>query len=100
MTRQRLKQNIIKTLSQPCPYCYGRGHIKSVTTVLLDILRRLKSLFVINKEKKVILQTHPNIAKRLREENLSILEDIQKEFGKEIVIESVSDFSHWRLSYS
>lgn len=92
MTRQRLKQNIIKTLSQPCPYCYGRGHIKSVTTVLLDILRRLKSLFVVNREKRVILQTHPNIAKRLREENLSIFEDIQKEFGKEILIESVSDF--------
>ncbi len=92
MTRQRLKQNVIKTLSQPCPYCYGRGHVKSITTVLLDILRKLKSMFVVNKEKKFILQTHPDIAKRLREENESILEKLQKEFGKEIIIESVSDF--------
>ncbi|MCA1902838.1 MAG: hypothetical protein LDL53_11595, partial [Candidatus Hydrogenedens sp.] len=70
----------------------GRGHIKSVTTMLLDILRRLKSLFVVNKEKKVILQTHPHIAKRLREENMSILESIQKEFNRDVIIESVSDF--------
>jgi len=92
MTRQRLKQNVIKTLSQPCPYCYGRGHIKSITTVLLDILRKLKSMFVVNKEKKFILQTHPDIAKRLREENEPLLESLQKEFQKEILIESVSDF--------
>lgn len=92
MTRQRLKQNVIKTLSQPCPYCYGRGHVKSITTVLLDILRKLKSMFVVNKEKKFILQTHPDIAKRLREENEPLLEGLQKEFSKEIIIESVSDF--------
>jgi len=92
MTRQRLKQNVIKTLSQPCPYCYGRGHVKSITTVLLDILRKLKSMFIVNKEKKFILQTHPDIAKRLREENESIIEGLQKEFSKEIIIESVSDF--------
>jgi len=92
MTRQRLKQNVIKTLSQPCPYCYGCGHIKSNTTVLLDIIRKLKSMFLVNKEKKFIVQTHPEIAKRLREENAPLLENLQKEFSKEIIIESVSDF--------
>ncbi|MGC8737445.1 MAG: Rne/Rng family ribonuclease [Candidatus Hydrogenedens sp.] len=92
MTRQRLKQNVIKTLSQPCPYCYGRGHIKSITTVLLDILRKLKNMFVVNKEKKFILQTHFDIAKRLREENEFLIKNLQKEFNKEILIESVSDF--------
>ncbi len=92
MTRQRLKQNVLKTLSQPCPYCYGRGYVKSITTVLLEILRKLKSLFCINKEKKIILQTHPEIAKRFREENEFLLESLQKEFSKEIIIESVSDF--------
>ncbi|MGC9054761.1 MAG: hypothetical protein ACP5KS_12870, partial [Candidatus Hydrogenedens sp.] len=71
---------------------YGRGHIKSITTVLLDILRKLKNMFVVNKEKKFILQTHFDIAKRLREENEFLIKNLQKEFNKEILIESVSDF--------
>ncbi len=92
MTRKRVKHNLVKALSQPCPYCEGGGLVRSVTTMTFDTLRRLRKLFCKSKEKKIILQVHPDVARRLRHENQQQLDDIAKEFDREIAIESVSDF--------
>ncbi len=92
MTRKRVKHNLIKALSQPCPYCEGSGMVRSVTTVTFDILRRLQSLFCKSKEKDFILQAHPDVARRLRTENKDLLDAIAQRFSRELTIESVSDF--------
>jgi ribonuclease G len=92
MTRKRVKHNLIKALSQVCPYCNGGGMVRSVTTMTCDILRRLESLFYVNKEKKIILQVHPDVARRLRNENKKLLDSIANGSQREIAIESVSDF--------
>lgn len=92
LTRKRVKHNLIKALSQPCPYCEGNGMVKSVTTVTFDLLRRLQSLFCESKEKHVVLQVHPDVARRLRTENKALLDALLQEFEREISIESVSDF--------
>ena len=92
MTRKRVKHNLILALSQPCPYCEGSGFVRSVTTVTLDTLRNLESLFCRSKEKHVILQAHPDVARRLRTENKGLIDAIANNFAREISIESVSDF--------
>jgi hypothetical protein len=63
-----------------------------VTTVTFDTLRRLQNLFCKSKEKAVILQVHPDVARRLRNENKGLLDEVAKDFGREISVESVSDF--------
>ena len=92
MTRKRVKHNLVKALSQPCPYCEGGGLVRSVTTVTFDTLRQLQSLFCRSKEKRIVLQVHPDVARRLRTENKELLDDIARRFQREIAIESVSDF--------
>lgn len=92
MTRKRVKHNLIKALSQPCPYCEGSGMVRSVTTVTFDTLRRIESLFCRTKEKSVILQAHSDVARRLRTENKDLLDAIAQRFDRDITIESVSDF--------
>lgn len=92
MTRKRVKHNLVKALSQPCPYCEGGGMVRSVTTMTFDTLRRLHSLFFASKEKRVILQVHPDVARRLRTENKGMLDSIARDFEREVAIESVSDF--------
>ena len=92
MTRKRVKHNLVKALSQPCPYCEGSGQVRSVTTMTFDTLRKLQSLFITSKEKHVILQVHPDVARRLRLENKSMLDEIAERFEREITVESVSDF--------
>ncbi len=92
MTRQRVKQNVVKTLSQSCPYCEGKGYIRSVTTVMMEIYRKLKEVAVNTREKKIILQAHPAIIKRYREEHSDLLTEFEQKTGIEINLESVSDF--------
>ncbi len=92
MTRKRVKHNLVSALSQPCPYCEGSGVVRSVTTMTFDTLRRLQKLFCKSKEKRVILQVHPDVARRLRFENKNLLDDLAERFEREIAVESVSDF--------
>ena len=42
MTRKRTRENLERLLSQPCPYCDGRGRVKSVPTVASEILRAVQ----------------------------------------------------------
>lgn len=92
MTRKRVKHNLVKALSQPCPYCEGSGLVRSVTTMTFDTIRRIESLFCDTKERRVILQVHPDVARRLRNENKNLLDGVCRKFGREVVVESVSDF--------
>jgi len=92
MTRKRVKHNLVKALSQPCPYCAGSGLVRSVTTVTFDTLRRLQSLFCASREKSLILQAHPDVIRRLKTENKPMFESVIEAFGREVTLESVSDF--------
>jgi ribonuclease G len=92
MTRKRVKHTLTTALSQTCPYCEGGGIVRSVTTMTFDLLRLLQSLFTKSKEKRVVVQVHPDVARRLRTENKELLDDIAERFDRDIAIESVSDF--------
>jgi ribonuclease G len=99
MTRKRVKQNLIKALSQPCPYCEGSGMVRSVTTMTYDTLRNLQSLFCQYKEKHLIVQVHPDVARRLRNENKPLLDALAEQFQRDISVESVSDFHIHDIKY-
>jgi len=39
ITRKRVKQSLERTLCSPCPACEGAGYVKSVTTVIGEIIQ-------------------------------------------------------------
>lgn len=41
MTRKRTRESLAQLLSEPCPACGGRGHVKTARTVCYDILREI-----------------------------------------------------------
>ncbi|HOZ45089.1 MAG TPA: Rne/Rng family ribonuclease [Candidatus Hydrogenedentes bacterium] len=92
MTRKRVKHNLVKALSQSCPYCEGSGMVRSVSTVTCTCLRQLQSLFCTNRTKRVIVQVNADVARRLRIENKALLDAVAQQFEREIAVESVSDF--------
>ncbi len=44
ITRKRSRANLERLLTQPCPYCSGRGRIKSVATICLNLRKDLLNL--------------------------------------------------------
>src|SRR5438046_7707115 len=44
ITRKRVKQSLERTLCSLCPYCDGAGYIKSVQTVISEILAEAQKI--------------------------------------------------------
>jgi ribonuclease G len=99
MTRKRVKHNLLKAMSQPCPYCAGSGMVKSVTTMALDAMRSLQSLFCHSREKSIILQVHPDVARRLNTECRAMLDAIATEYDREIQVEAAPEFHVQDIRY-
>jgi ribonuclease G len=48
MTRQRLNESLRDSMYEPCPYCQGRGRVKTTMTMSVEIQRSLNA--IINKD--------------------------------------------------
>ncbi|GAB4270972.1 MAG: ribonuclease G [Deferrisomatales bacterium] len=86
MTRKRVHDNIGRTLCEPCPYCEGKGYLRSLSTVAYDIFRDLRRKKPYMSADPVIVETHPDIVSYLYEEERAGLEDLERALGRRIVV--------------
>lgn len=85
MTRKRVRGSLSQILCDPCPYCEGKGHIKSPTTVCYEIIRALQRLVTNNlTQKNITIEVPPPVYDLLFEEETSYLEDIEKSYNIEV----------------
>ena len=62
MTRERV-HNTVQTLSyQDCPYCSGKGKIKSFTTMSIFALKEVRKFLKDKRLRQVSLSVHPDVA--------------------------------------
>lgn len=87
MTRQRQQESLSSNLYTDCPYCRGRGIVKSATTMSVELQRKLSSvvrrLTARNDGKEYALRVlvHPSILERLRSEDADLLVRMEKIHG-------------------
>ena len=87
MTRQRQQESLSANLYTDCPYCRGRGIVKSATTMSVELQRRLSSiarrlqLRNDGKEYSLRVLVHPSILERLRSEDADLLVRVEKLYG-------------------
>ncbi len=86
MTRKRVRESLGRTLCEPCPYCDGSGYVKSRTTMVFEISRKLKREIQTLPGYRVNLQVHPDVASLLYDEESGVIEEIEKHFEKQITI--------------
>lgn len=87
MTRKRVRENLIQTLCDSCPYCEGKGHIKSPTTVCYEIIRALQRIGKGSLTKKTItLEIHPVVYDLLVEEESAFLDELANKHMVEVDI--------------
>jgi len=84
MTRKRTKESLTRTLCELCPYCEGKGFIKSRTTVCQEILRAIALDVAGNHTSCVTITAHPDVVQRLLEEGSDQLEKLQEKFNTTI----------------
>jgi ribonuclease G len=86
ITRKRVKQSLERQLTDQCPYCSGTGTIKSGATICFEILTEMKKLAGDLHGQTVVLRVNPDIARVLREEEASVLRDVERTIGRRILL--------------
>jgi len=89
MTRKRVRESITQLICEPCPYCEGNGMIKSKDTVIMEIYRELLKELP-GKRRKATVYVHPIIAELLYSEKEFVLKELEKKFGKKVVVKTSS----------
>jgi len=88
MTRKRIRESLGRTLCDTCPYCEGRGHIKSSRTICYEVFRELRRAFTHAEEKKALVTVNSLVADMMYDEERQGVEELEKEFQKKIVIKA------------
>ena len=88
MTRQRMRRSVESMSFRECPYCQGRGLIKSVSTVSIQALRKVKKYLKETKKKQVELLVNPEVTSRLFNEDRQAIESIERIFHAKIIIKA------------
>ena len=87
MTRQRQQESLSANIYTGCPYCRGRGIVKSATTMSVELQRKLSAVArrlqtrQDGKEYALRIHVHPSILERLRSEDADLLVRMEKSYG-------------------
>ena len=100
ITRKRSRSNLERLLTQPCPYCAGRGRIKAVSTICLNLRKELLSRPRPVPESELLLRVHPEVAGALQREEREILEEVERTLGVQVVLQADPEFHHERFDVS
>ncbi len=87
MTRQRHTESVRAAVYDDCPYCQGRGKVKSSLTMSVEIQRKLQEILKKRTRDENDFQlrivVHPTVLERLRTEDEKHLIEMEKRyFGK------------------
>ncbi|MDA8240506.1 MAG: Rne/Rng family ribonuclease [Nitrospiraceae bacterium] len=85
MTRKRVRESLGRMLSTTCPYCEGKGFVKSPDTLCFEILRTIRKLARHGSE-KIIITAHPTVAEMLSDEEMLGVEDVESKYGVKVII--------------
>jgi len=88
MTRKRTRENLERLLSSPCPYCDGRGRIKSVPTVANEILRRIQkeAARAKNKGGRVSVRANRDVITYLYNDEEEAIRALQEKLGRSVTL--------------
>jgi ribonuclease G len=87
MTRQRHTESVQESVYDDCPYCKGRGVVKSPLTMSVEIQRKLAEILKRRPRDESDFQlrvvVHPAVLERLRNEDEHLIIELEKRyFGK------------------
>jgi ribonuclease G len=88
ITRKRVKQSLERTLCSPCPYCDGAGYVKSVDTVIAEILQEAYKIAKALEGEDCTLRVHPEVAKVLKSSRNTYLEELEEILGRPVLVQS------------
>ncbi|HVE65659.1 MAG TPA: Rne/Rng family ribonuclease [Thermoanaerobaculia bacterium] len=81
MTRQRVRQSHLQSMTEPCPTCSGTGRVFTPETVVRRVERSVKRMGVEGKRDNLIVKLHPDTAMYVLEQEQDLVRKLEKAVG-------------------
>jgi ribonuclease G len=96
MTRQRAAESLSGSVFDTCPYCHGRGRVKSAMTMSVELQRALHA--VMRKYQDTIheirVTVSPPVLQRLRTEDEELLVEIERKYAGRLAFRADPSYHH------
>jgi len=100
MTRQRAQESLSDSIYENCPYCQGRGVVKTTMTTSVELHRTLNAVMRKCQETvhefRVIL--NPDVLKRLKEEDEELLIELERRYAGRLVFRADPTYHHEKFT--
>lgn len=77
MTRQRVRENILQSMTEVCPYCEGSGLLTKKSNIIHEIDDWFKKIRLRKWRTSITLKVHPSLGSALKEGKISMLTKLQ-----------------------
>ena len=90
MTRQRTRKSFESVVYQHCPYCQGKGLIKSPPTMAILALRKIRKVLQGRNKRTLLVFAHPDVSSHLLNQNRQSIHNLEHKFRAKILIKQDS----------
>jgi ribonuclease E len=89
MSRQRIRASVLESSTEPCPQCGGTGHVRSVSSVALQLLRGIEEILMKGATHNLVVRTRNDVALYVLNHKRGHLRDLENAF--KVALSVVSD---------
>ncbi len=80
MSRQRIRASVLESSTEPCPHCGGTGHVRSVASVALQLLRGIEETLMKGPTHNLSVRTRTDVALYVLNHKRGHLRDLEDAF--------------------
>jgi len=86
MSRQRIRSSVLESSTDKCPHCGGTGHVRSVSSVTLHLLRMIEEMLLKGATHNLIVRTRSEVALYVLNHKRAHLRDLESRFQITITV--------------
>jgi ribonuclease E len=86
MSRQRIRASVLESSTEPCPHCGGTGHVRSVSSVALQLLRSVEETLMKGATHNLVVRTRTEVALYVLNHKRGHLRDLENTFKVSISV--------------
>ena len=86
MTRQRLNESLRDSMYEPCPYCSGRGRVKTTMSMSVEVQRQLNTIIQKHAHQgDLVVMVNTDVLNRFRTEDSKILMELERSHSGRLI---------------
>src|SRR6185312_6668263 len=80
MSRQRIRSSVLESSTEKCPHCGGTGHMRSVSSVALQLLRAIDEMLIKGATHNLVARSRGEVAIYVLNHKRAHLRELEERF--------------------